>query len=112
MPDVPTTTVWTVIIAAAIGTFLLRLSFVEALADREIPPRIKTALRFVPPAVLAALVLPKLLFVDGSIAVDPGNHRLIAGIAAGGAAYRTEDMFATVVVGMGVLWALTWLGGL
>lgn len=99
------------IVAAAVGTFLLRLSFVEALADRTIPPRVETALRFVPPAVLAALVLPKLLLVDGSMAVGPGNHRLLAGVAAGVAAYRTEDMFATVAVGMGSLWLLTWLAG-
>lgn len=112
MPELAGTTVWTVIVAAAIGTYLLRLSFVEALAGREIPSRVETALRFVPPAVLAALVLPKLLLVDGSMVVGLDNHRLFAGIAAGVAAYYTEDMFATVTVGMGVLWGLTWLAGL
>lgn len=112
MPELAGTTVWTVIIAAAVGTYLLRLSFVEALADREIPPRIETALRFVPPAVLAALVLPKLLLVDSSLAVELGNDRLIAGFVAAIAAFYTEDMFATVAVGMGALWTLMWLGGL
>lgn len=109
MPELTGTTVWTVIIAAAVGTYLLRLSFVEALADRDIPPRIETALRFVPPAVLAALVLPKLLLVDGSMVVGPDNHRLIAGLAAGAAAFYTEDMFVTVTVGMLVLWGFTFL---
>lgn len=62
--------------------------------------------------MLAALVLPKLLLVDGSLAVSPGNHRLVAGLVAGVVAFYTEDMLWTVGVGMGVLWALTWLVGL
>lgn len=109
--DLPLTTVWAVLLGGAIGTFLLRVSFVEALAGREIPRRVERALAFVPPAVLAALVLPKLLLVDGSMAVSLSNHRLLAGIVAAGVAYRTEDMLWTVGVGMGVLWSLTWLGG-
>lgn len=112
MADLPLTTVWVILLGGAIGTFLLRLSFVEALAGREIPPRIERALAFVPPAVLAALVLPKLVLVDGSMAISPSNHRLLAGILAAGVAYRTEDMLWTVGVGMGALWTLTWLGSL
>lgn len=112
MADLSSTTVWIVLIGGAIGTFALRLSFVEALAGREIPPRAERALRFVPPAVLAALVLPKLLLVDGSLSVSMGNHRLLAGIAAAAVAKYTEDMLWTVGVGMGVLWSLTWLAGL
>jgi branched-subunit amino acid transport protein len=105
-------TVWTVIGLVAVGTYLLRVSFVEALADRDIPPRVEAALRFVPAAVLAGLVLPKLLLVDGGLVVSPDNHRLLAGIAAAVAAFYTEDMFATVAVGMGALWSLIWFAGL
>lgn len=112
MPDLSQSTVWAVVLGGAIGTFALRLSFVEALAGRDIPPRAERALRFVPPAVLAALVLPKLLLVDGSLSISPGNHRLFAGLVAAGVAKYTEDMLWTVGVGMGVLWALTWLAGL
>lgn len=110
--DLGASTVWPVVIGAAVGTYLLRLSFLEVLADRDIPPRVETALRFVPPAVLAALVLPKLLLVDGAVTVSPGNHRLVAGAVAGLVGYRTEDMLATVAAGMGTLWALLWLAGL
>ena len=109
MADLPAGVAWTVVVVAAVGTFFIRVSFVEVLADREVPPRIEAALRFVPPAVLAALVLPKLLLVDGAITVAPENPRLLAGLVAAVAAFYTEDMFATVVVGMGALWALTFL---
>lgn len=112
MADLSTSTVGIVLLGGAIGTFALRLSFVEALAGREIPPRAERALRFVPPAVLAALVLPKLLLVDGSLALSMGNHRLLAGVVAAGVAKYTEDMLWTVAVGMGVLWTLTWLAGI
>ncbi|WP_232701383.1 AzlD domain-containing protein [Halobacterium wangiae] len=99
---------WLVILAAAAGTYVFRVSFV-ALFGRmdEVPPRVKRTLAFVPPAVLAALVAPELLLQDGALAVSLGNDRLLAGLVAAGVAWRTEDMLATVAVGMGVLYALS-----
>lgn len=93
---------------AVIGvvTYAIRVSFI-ALFGRvdEIPPRIKRALRFVPAAVLGALVLPALITVEpasGGLQVD----RLVAGGLAAGVAWRTEDVLATMVVGMVALWTV------
>jgi branched-subunit amino acid transport protein len=100
---------WLVVFAAAFGTYLLRVSFVTLLgrAD-EVPARVKRVLAFVPPAVLAALVLPELaLYGDGGLAVSLGNDRLLAGLVAAAVAWKTEDMLATVVVGMLALYALS-----
>nr|WP_208288618.1 AzlD domain-containing protein [Halobacterium sp. R2-5] len=97
-----------VVVAAAVGTYLLRVSFV-ALFGRldDVPPRAKRVLSFVPPAVLAALVLPELVLSDGALAVSLGNDRLLAGVVAAVVAWRTEDMLATVGVGMAALYALS-----
>ncbi|WP_225333432.1 AzlD domain-containing protein [Halomicrobium urmianum] len=94
------------IAAIAAVTFAIRFSFI-ALFGRldEIPPRVRRVLRYVPPAVLAALVLPSIVAVDpasGTLAVD----RLFAGALAGVVAWRTEDVFATIAVGMGALWTV------
>ncbi|WP_232688251.1 AzlD domain-containing protein [Halobacterium zhouii] len=99
---------WLVVLGAAAGSYLLRVSFV-ALFGRmeEVPPRVERTLALVPPAVLAALVVPELLLQGGALAVSLDNHRLLAGALAAVVAWRTEDMLATVAVGMGALYALS-----
>ncbi|WP_336037024.1 AzlD domain-containing protein [Halobacterium yunchengense] len=99
---------WLVVLGAAVGTYALRVSFI-ALFGRmdEVPPRVQRVLSFVPPAVLAALVLPEFVLQDGAFAVGLGNDRLLAGLVAAVVAWRTENMFATVIVGMAVLYALS-----
>ncbi|WP_178916433.1 AzlD domain-containing protein [Natronomonas gomsonensis] len=97
-------TVWLAIAVAGVGTFLIRFSFLflfEYLS--EVPDGAQRALRFVPAAVLAALVLPALVIVEGSPSVSLGNERLLAGLVAAVVAWRTESIFATIVVGMVVL---------
>ncbi|WP_128477455.1 AzlD domain-containing protein [Halorussus pelagicus] len=104
--------VWLVIIAGGIGTYALRLSFV-ALFGRldDVPEGVERALRFVPAAVLSALVVPKLVYADGALALSPGNPRLLAGALAVLVAWRTEDILATLVAGMSGLWLLTFALG-
>lgn len=110
MVDVSSTFIWSVIVAAAVGSFLLRLSFIGLFGYvDEVPPLLERALRYVPAAVLSALVLPGLVLVDGSLALSPSNERLIAGAFAAVVAWRTESMLATIGGGMGVLWTLTYL---
>ncbi len=102
--------VWLVILAASAGTFAIRLSFI-ALFGRvdEIPTSVERALTFVPAAVLAAIVAPRLVYLDGALALDPGNERLVAGALAAVAGWRTESLIWTLTVGMTALWTLEWL---
>ena len=104
------TLVWAAVVAIAVGTWLFRTSFVFLFGYiDEVPPWVDRTLRFIPAAVIAAIIGPRLLVVDGSLAVDPGNERLLAGAAAFVVAWYTEDIFATIVAGMVVLWALIFL---
>lgn len=99
---------WLVVLAAALGTYALRVSFVTLFGRvDDVPPRVKRVLAFVPPAVLAALVLPELVLYGDGLSVSLANDRLIAGLIAAGVAWKTEDMLATVVVGMLALYALS-----
>ena len=98
--------VWSAILAIAVGTFALRFSFLylfERVSD--VPPTLERALSFVAPAVLAALVAPALLVVDGSMTVV-GNERLLAGLAGAAVAWRTESIIWTIVAGVGALMVL------
>jgi branched-subunit amino acid transport protein len=87
-------------------TFLTRLSFIALLGRIETPPRVARALRFVPPAILSAVIVPELVLRDGALALSPGNPRLVAGLAAVGVAWLTRNVLATIAVGMAVLWAM------
>jgi branched-subunit amino acid transport protein len=101
------TAVWPTIVAIGVGTFLIRFSFLFLFEYvSEVPESIERALRFVPPAVLAALVVPAVVMVDGSPAITVGNERLIAAGIAAVVAWRTENIFATIAVGMVALIAL------
>ena len=99
--------VWVSIGIIAVGTFLIRGSFIAlfSLID-AVPRRVELLLGFVPAAVLAALAVPSIVVADGSL-VGVSDPRLIAGVAAGGAAVVTDNMFTVIAVGMGVLWVTT-----
>lgn len=110
MASITTETVWLVIVAGALGTFGLRVSFIAIFGRIDsVPPRVDLLLRYVPAAVLAALVVPPLLAPAGDLSLSLGNDRLLAGSLAAVVAWRTENMLATIGVGMGALWTLTWL---
>ena len=98
--------VWGVVIALGIVTFGIRASFVYLFGRIEtVPDRVTNALRFVPPAVFAALTVPAIVAPEGTVAVV-GNERLLAGIVAAGVAWYVDDILATIVAGMAALWLL------
>lgn len=97
--------IWTAIVFAGIGTYAMRASFL-VFAHRlvDVPPALQRLLRQIPPAALAALVLPALLRPDGHL--DIVQPRLVAGVIAGVVAWRTRNIALTLAVGMGVVMAL------
>lgn len=100
-------TVWFVVVAIGVATFALRFSFIYLFGRvDEVPPRIQRALRYVPPAVFAALVAPALVTLDpdAGVLASLANEQLAAGLVAGGVAWRTESLFWTIAAGMGALW--------
>jgi branched-subunit amino acid transport protein len=97
---------WLLIGGIAIGTFILRLSFIHLLAHVDLSPLAERALRFVPPAVLAVLVVPALVSPDNALNLSLANDRLWAGLVAAGAAWGTRSVVVTLAVGMGTLWML------
>ena len=102
-------TIWAVVAGVSLVTYGLRSSFLLGIEWLDgLPAPVEDVLPFVPVAVLAALLAPDLL-VDGSLAVGPGNERLVAGLVAFAVAIYTESILATVGVGMVAIWALLWI---
>lgn len=96
--------IWGVIAAIGLLTYLVRLSFIALFGYvDEIPDGLGRVLRYVPPAVLGALVFPAFVTIApgaGGLEAD----RLVAGAAAIGVAWWRQSVLATMVAGMGTLW--------
>ena len=101
-----TSTVWLVILAMGLVTYALRLSFIALSGRLTMPPFIQRALRFVPAAVLSAIVVPALVFREGDLDLSFGNGKLLAGLLAGVVAWYTKSIIWTIIAGMVALWTL------
>jgi branched-subunit amino acid transport protein len=96
---------WIAIVLAGAGTYAMRASFL-AFASRfvDLPPLAQRVLRQIPPAVLAALVVPALVRPTGQL--DLWQPRLLAGVVAALVSWRTRNVGLTLVVGMALLVSL------
>lgn len=94
---------WFVIGAITLGTFALRFSFVGWLSGRDAPPWLNRTLRFIPPALLSALIGPAVLNQGSDGAwIAPVVATALAVLIA----WRTKNMLVLIGVGMVALWVL------
>jgi len=101
---------WIVMIVLGLLTFAIRLSFIALLERIKLPPTFQRALRFVPIAVLSAIIAPELGYYNNLLAISPTNPRLLAGIVATLVAFWTKNVVWTLLAGMAVFWVLRiWL---
>jgi len=100
-----TTTALFVVIVMAVSTYLMRAGMILLLSDATVPKPVERALRYVGPAVLAALV------VNLAAGGEGGPHlELAEGLAlvAGGAVmWWRRNLVLAVVGGMCVLWMVS-----
>jgi branched-subunit amino acid transport protein len=95
---------WVVIVAVGAINYASRLSFIAFFARRTMPPLLARALRYVPPAMLMALIVPMVITpVAGIEAINP---RIPAAIVAGIVAWWTRSTLKTMFAGMASLWLL------
>jgi len=68
------------------------------------------ALRYVPPVVLTAIVVPAVLMPSGeSLELGLANARLVGAIAAFTTGWFTRNLLLTIVIGMAVIFGWQWL---
>jgi len=101
---------WVVILVVGALNYLSRLSFIAVFARVEIPPVVRRALRFVPAAMLSAIVVPAVVFTaPAALQLSYANPKLVAAIAAAFIAWQTKSATATMAGGMVALWTAQWL---
>lgn len=101
--------IWLTLVFAGILTYLTRLSFIAMLDRWQLPPIVLSALRFVPPAVLSAIIFPELFIRAGSFDVSLQNTRLLAGLVAALVGWKTRNILLTIAAGMGALYLIQWI---
>lgn len=99
-------TTWWIILGLGGLTYLIRLSFIALWKYLHMPDWVQRALYFVPVAVLSAIIGPELVMVDQRINLTLANPRLLVGVVAIGVAYRTRNVFITILVGLVTFWLL------
>ncbi len=99
-------TLWLTLLIAGLLTFGIRLSFIVIFGQRDVPGSVRRALRFVPAAVLSAIIFPEMFAPDKQIDLSLDNARLLAGLLAALVAWRTKNILLTIATGLGALWLL------
>ena len=102
--------IWLAMIGMGLITYALRLGPILLMERIEIGGTARQALRFVPAAVLSAIIFPELLMPGGTLDISLGNERLLAGLLAAIVAWRTKNVLWTIAVGMAALWLLQAVG--
>jgi len=100
---------WAVILVVGALNYLSRLSFIAFFARRTMPPMLARALRYVPAAMLTALVLPMVVDVSPTGAISWSIAKVAAATLAAVVAYFAKSSPKTLIVGMSALWILQWL---
>lgn len=103
-------TLWLVIVVLAIGTFLIRFSFLGLLGNRALPGWLLRALRYTPMAVLPGLVAPAILWPAATGGqTDPA--RLLAALVTIAVGVLSRNLLAAIIAGGVTLYGMLWVLG-
>jgi branched-subunit amino acid transport protein len=91
-------------------TFGVRYPVLAFVGKIPLSGPVRRSLRFVPPAVLAALITPAMLIPSGDkLEVTLRNPYLVAGMVAITMAGWRKNLLLTIVTGMLSLWGMQWV---
>lgn len=98
--------VFYIILGMALVTYLTRFGTLVLFRFTGVPTWLNRWLKYVPAAILTALIVPSLLLPKGYLDISLNNHYLIAGIVATFVAYKSRNIIATLGLGMSIMFAL------
>jgi branched-subunit amino acid transport protein len=89
-------------------TFGVRYPALAVVGRMQLPEPVVRALKYVPVAVLTAIVFPAALMPDGQVLLSLNNAYLIGAIVAVVISWRTKSLLWTIGISMAVF--LLWHG--
>lgn len=97
----------------AIVTFTIRYAMFAVAGRVEFPRWLVNALRYVPPAVLTAIIVPAVLLPGGdNLQLSYTNPYLVGALFACVIGWLGQNLLLTIVLGMAVFLGWQWLLGL
>jgi len=94
------------VLGMMVVTFGVRYPVLAVAGRIQLPDSVMSALKFVPPAVLTAIIVPAVLMPDESLDLGLGNAYLIGAVVAVLVSWRTKSLLRTIIIGMAVF--LVW----
>ncbi len=98
------TEVWIVIGALAVGTFLIRFSFLGLIGDRPLPAWALRHLRYAPVAVIPGLVAPLVLW-PAATGGEPDLARILAALTTLVVGLWWKNVLGAILIGAVVLYS-------
>ncbi|RKF14252.1 AzlD domain-containing protein [Alginatibacterium sediminis] len=90
-------------------TFGIRYVMFAFANSLKFSPRLEQALRYVPPTVLTAIIVPAVLYPHGEFFLSWRNPYLLAAIISIVLAFKTRDLLKTIAIGMLIFFILRYL---
>lgn len=97
--------IWGIIAALAVGTFLIRFSFLGIIGDRKLPDWVLRHLRYTPVAVIPGLVAPLVIWPEAT-GGTPDLPRMLAAVATVAVGYVTKNVLWSILAGAGTLFGV------
>ncbi len=88
------------IIGMALSMLVIRVTPVTLFAQRELPNIVQKWFKYIPPALLAALVTSEIFTSGGEVHFSFSNLHWIVAIPTCLVAIKTKSLFATIIFGM------------
>jgi branched-subunit amino acid transport protein len=95
-----------VIVGMGLVTYFTRVGAFLALGNRELPRVVKVFLKYIPVAMLTAIIVPAIAMPREELFISLDNPYLVAGLASAGIAWLTKNVVYTVAVGLALVMLL------
>ena len=92
--------IWSGIIISGVITFLIRFIPMSWITSREFSPSTKNSFKYIPLAVLTPIIVNDLSIIENNSLFLIENHKLYAGLISVIVAFTTNNILATISVGM------------
>lgn len=110
MTQMTNSTIWLVIIGLAVGSYVLRFTFIGLVGDRPMPPWLLRHLRYTAVAIIPALIAPLVVWPTATEG-EPDLPRLAAAAVALTVGFVTKNVLAAIFTGAATLYGLLYLVG-
>ncbi len=110
MTPVNSTTIWIIIVGLAIGSYLLRFTFMGLVGDRPMPPWLLRHLRYTAVAIIPALIAPLVAWPSATEG-QPDLPRMASAAVALTVGIVTKNVLAAIFTGAATLYGLLYLVG-